>query len=169
MSIRAVPKKNYYLLIIMIVAIIILTFAVVNVVKQVKNNHVSSGYINKYVSELQYEELENYLIEPANNTFIYLTFTADEDVYNLETKLKKVINNYELQSNFIYVDVTDEMNDANFLEKLNKKFGVSETIKNVPVILYYKDGILVDSVQGTSSIFTVADFQRLLDNYEIAS
>lgn len=169
MSVRAVPKKNYYLLIIMIIAVVIITFAVINIVNGVRNKKIDSGYINKYVSELQYNELENYLIEPANNTFIYLTYTGSEEVYNLETKIKKVINNYELQSNFIYVDVTDEMTNNDFIEKLNKKFRISETIKKVPVILYYKDGVLVDCVQGTNSIFTVADFQKLLDNYEIAS
>ena len=166
---RVVPKKNYYILFLMIIAIIVITFSIVSIVNDVRNKKINTGYINKYVSQLQYDELENYLIEPASNTFIYLTYTGDDGVYNLETKLKKIINNYELQSNFIYVDVTEEMVKDDFYEKLNNTIGKDEKVKNVPVILYYKDGILVDSVQSDKGVFNVADFQKLLDNYEIAS
>lgn len=165
---RVVPKKNYYILLLIIIAVVILTFSLVSIVNAINSKKITSGYINKYVSELQYDELENYLIEPASNTFIYITYTGDEEVYNLETKLKKIINNYELQSNFIYVDATEEMVKENFYNNLNSKIG-AEMVEKLPIILYYKDGTLIDSVKSSESIFTDADFQKLLDNYEIAS
>ena len=169
MSARVVPKKNYYILFIMIFVVVIITFSVASIIKGIKSEKINTGYINKYVSELQYSELDNYLIEPASNTFIYLSYTGDEEVYNLETKLRKVINNYELQTNFIYVNVTDEMVNANFYDEINQKIDLDEKIKRLPVILYYKDGNLIDVVQGDGTIFNVADFQKMLDNYEIAS
>ena len=169
MSQRVVPKKNYYMLVLMCLGIVILTFSIVSIYNGVKNNKINKGYINRYVSELQYVELENYLVEPANDTFIYLTFTGDEDVYNLEVKLKKLIDNYELASNFIYVDLTDQELDETFFEKLNEKIGYNVNVQKLPVILYYKDGALIDSVLSDKNVFSDADFQKLLDNYEIAS
>lgn len=166
---RVVPRKNYVMLLLMVVLVVGLTFAVFNIASAIKNKKVNAGYINKYVSELQYVELDNYLVEPANNTFIYLTYTGDNDIYNLETKLKKLINNYELESNFIYVNVTEEMNNDNFINSLNDKVSANGIIEKLPVILYYKDGTLTEVLQGENNIFSVADFQKLLDKYEIAS
>ena len=157
------------MLTLLIILVIVLTLATVNIASAVKNKKINSGYINKYVSELQYDELSNYLVEPANNAFIYLTYTGDKKVYNLETKLKKIINNYELQSNFIYVNLTEQMSNNNFLKTLNEKVKAPSEIKKLPVILYYKDGVLTEVLQSENEIFSVGDFQKLLDEYEIAS
>ena len=168
MNEKVVPRKNYFLLILLIILVVVVTFAVTNIVSSVRNKKINSGYINKYVSELQYKELNNYLVEPANNTFIYITYTGDKDVYNLETKLKKLINNYELQTNFIYVNVTDLMNDADFIKKLNENVK-TDSIKRLPVILYYKDGNLTEVIDGENEILTDAEFQKVLDKYEIGN
>ena len=73
MSKREVPKKNYYILLLMLIFVVVLTFAVVSICNAVKNNNVNLGYINRYVSEISYKELDTYLLEPASNTFIYIT------------------------------------------------------------------------------------------------
>ena len=169
MSARVVPKKNYYILAIMLIGVVILTFSVVSIVNAVRNNNLNSGYINRYVSEIKYDELDNYLVEPASDTFIYITYTGEKSIYKLEKDLKKLINNYELASDFIYVDVTEEMIEDNFVDSLNKKLNITNNVKRLPVILYYKDGILTDKVEGENVIFNVADFQKLLDNYEISN
>ena len=167
MSKREIPKKNYYILALLLIGVVVITFAITNILNNIKNNKINSGYINKYVSEIQYKELDAYLLEPASNTFIYLTITGNEDVYKLEKSLKKLINNYELGSNFIYIDLSDEMVNRNFLDKVNNKFNINA--KNLPIILYYRDGVLIDTILSDNKVFNVADFQKLLDNYEIAS
>ena len=169
MSKIVVPKKNYYILILMLIGIVVLTFSIVSIVNGIKNSNVSSGYINRYVSKISYDEIDNYLIEPASNAFIYITYTGDKTIYKLEKEIKKLINNYDLASNFIYVDVTKKMLDNDFLNQLNNKLNVEKKINKLPVILYYRDGILTDMVERDANIFNVADFQKLLDNYEITN
>jgi len=166
---RVIPKKNYYILIGLLVGVVILTFSIVSICNAIKNNNVNSGYINRYVSEISYKELDTYLLEPASNTFVYITYTGNENIYKLEKSMKKLINNYELANNFIYVDVTEEMNNKNFMDSLNTKFNYASKIEKLPVILYYKDGILTDKLESENIIFNVADFQKMLDNYEIAN
>ena len=166
---RVIPKKNYYILIGLLVGVVILTFSIVSICNAIKNNNVNSGYINRYVSEISYKELDTYLLEPASNTFVYITYTGNENIYKLEKSMKKLINNYELANNFIYVDVTEEMNNKNFMDSLNTKFNSASKIEKLPVILYYKDGILTDKLESENIIFNVADFQKMLDNYEIAN
>ena len=169
MSKREIPKKNYYILVVMLIGVAVLTLAVASIVNAVKNNNVSTGYINKYVSEISYNELDTYLVEPASNTFIYITYTGDEQIYKLEKNLKKLVNNYELASEFIYVDVTENMIEDNFVNKLNEKLKIINKVSKLPIILYYKDGILTELVDSEENLFNAADFQKLLDNYEIAS
>ncbi len=167
MSKRVVPKRNYYILIGLLIGVVILTFSVVSICNAIKNNNVNSGYINRYVSEISYKELDTYLLEPASDTFVYITYTGDENVYKLEKGLKKIVNNYELADNFIYVDVSEEMFNNNFMDNLNKK--INSKIEKLPVILYYKDGILTDQLESENILFNVADFQKMLDNYEITN
>ena len=166
---RVIPKKNYYILIGLLVGVVILTFSIVSICNAIKNNNVNSGYINRYVSEISYKELDTYLLEPASNTFVYITYTGNENIYKLEKSMKKLINNYELANNFIYVDVTEEMNNKNFMDSLNTKFNYASKIEKLPVILYYKDGILTDKLKSENIIFNVADFQKMLDNYKITN
>ena len=167
MSKRVVPKRNYYILIGLLIGVVILTFSVVSICNAIKNNNVNSGYINRYVSEISYKELDTYLLEPASDTFVYITYTGDENVYKLEKGLKKIVNNYELADNFIYVDVSEEMFNNNFMDNLNKK--INSKIEKLPVILYYKDGILTEQLESENILFNVADFQKMLDNYEITN
>ena len=137
--------------------------------KAVKNNNVNSGYINRYVSEISYKELDTYLLEPASNTFVYITYTGNENIYKLEKSLKKLINNYNLSNNFIYVDISEEIANNNFIDNLNKKINSNSKIEKLPVILYYKDGVLTDKLETKNVLFNVADFQKMLDNYEITN
>lgn len=165
---RSIPKKNYFILMLLLVAVVILTFAVVSVCKGIKSSNVASGYINKYVNELSYNELDTYLVEPSSNTFVYVTYTGDEQIYKLEKNLKKIIANNELNDEFIYMNVTKEMENDNFMNELNNKFS-TDKINKLPIILYFKDGVLLDVVSSNDNLFTGADFQKLLDNYEIAN
>lgn len=165
---RNIPKKNYFILVLMLISIVVLTFATVNIFKWIKSNNVRNGYINKYVSEITYNELDTYLLEPASNTFIYITYTGNEQVYKLEKDLKKIISNYDLTDEFIYIDVTEEMENNDFIKNINEKYSTN-LINKIPVIMYFKDGVLTDIINSDDNLFTKADFQKLLDNYEIAN
>lgn len=165
---RNIPKKNYFILVLMLISIVVLTFATVNIFKWIKSNNVRNGYINKYVSEITYNELDTYLLEPASNTFIYITYTGNEQVYKLEKDLKKIISNYDLTDEFIYIDVTEEMENNDFIKNINEKYSTN-LINKIPVIMYFKDGVLTDVINSDDNLFTKADFQKLLDNYEIAN
>lgn len=165
---RNIPKKNYFILVLMLICIVVLTFATVNIFKWIKSNNVRNGYINKYVSEITYNELDTYLLEPASNTFIYITYTGNEQVYKLEKDLKKIISNYDLTDEFIYIDVTEEIENNDFIKNINEKYSTN-LINKIPVIMYFKDGVLTDVINSDDNLFTKADFQKLLDNYEIAN
>ena len=92
-----------------------------------------------------------------------------EDVYTFEKQLKKTIINNNLQNNFYLLDATDLKLEDNYLKELNKKFDLKEnTIKALPVLLYYKDGKIVKVLTSTKKDMINNDaVLNLLDSYEL--
>lgn len=109
------------------------------------------------------DEINQILAEAPTEYFILVSYTGANDVYNLENGLKKIIDDYKLNDSFYYLDITDIKNDDNYLARINNAFN-TDKIKKVPVILYYKDGKLVDIVSRLDdNCIKAADFQKLLD------
>ena len=57
------------------------------------------------------------------------------------------------------------MDEDNYLNRLNNAFNTDKN-KKVPIILYYKDGKIVDTVtRYDNNTINASDFQKLLDIY----
>ena len=96
-----------------------------------------------------------------NDVFIFITSLNDEEEYNLEKDLRKVIKDNNLKDNFYIYFKNDSDN-------LNELFGIDENNKT-PTILYYKNGNLVDKVErNDEKMIEAADFAKLLDMYELS-
>lgn len=159
---RVIPKKNYLYLVVMIVLVILVTFFIFEMNKKYHERKLESSYLSGYVSEVNVSDLNNILTEPSSELFILVTKTGSEEVYELETELKKVIKSRDLRDNFIYIDYTNEEDN---IEELNKILG--SDIKTIPAMVYYKDGEYVKTIDSSASILNSGDFEKLLDEYEV--
>ena len=169
---RFIPMKNYFIAIGLVVAAVLLTlygFAWYNVIKEGK---VSQSYLVKekvISSEIQsLDEVEAIFAEVPDEYFIYISYTGSDVVYNLEKKLKKVINQYELNDQFYYLNVTSIKDKENHLDEINKSLKLNTNIKQIPTIIYVKEGKVVDFIKrNDNNIMNVGDFQKLLDIYYV--
>ena len=159
---RVIPKKNYLYLVIMLVLVVIITFFIFEMNKKYQSRKLESSYLDGYVSEVNVSDLNNILTEPNSEQFILVTKTGSEEIYNLETELKKVIKNHDLRDNFIYIDYTDKENDIKELNKI-----LNSDIKTIPAVVYYKDGEYVKTIDSSLSILNSGEFEKLLDEYEV--
>lgn len=124
---------------------------------------VSSKTINYELNGI--DGLSSVLLEAPSHYFVYVGFTKDEKVYNLEKKIKPLIEEYNLRDSFYYINVTDIMDKKNYKQDLAKKLNISnDRIKDVPVIIYFKDGKPVGD-----SIYNAKDFEKLLKEQDIKS
>ena len=132
--------------------------------KLMKSYLISSGTINLEIKNLdEVSILDN---ETPTSYFVLISYTGSEDTYNLEKGLKPIIDSYKLGDEFYYLNVESLMKEDNYLTRLNTAFN-TELIKTVPVILYYKDGQIVDTVKRLDNKpINAADFQKLLDIYD---
>lgn len=159
---RVIPKKNYLYLVIMLVLVVIITFFIFEMNKKYQSRKLESSYLDGYVSEVNVSDLNNILTEPNSEQFILITKTGSEEIYKLETELKKVIKSRDLRDNFIYIDYTDKENDIKELNKI-----LNSDIKTIPAVVYYKDGEYVKTIDSSSNILNSGEFEKLLDEYEV--
>ena len=156
---RVVPAKNYFYLFVMILIVVLLTLFIFNLNDKIHNKRLQTSYLDGYVNEININEVDNVLSEPSSDLFVLITKTNDESVYKFETNLKKIIKKYDLRDNFIYVVYN------NNLKEINSIFG--SDIKEVPAIIYFKNGEFIKSIDSESRVLSVGDFQKILDEYEV--
>lgn len=164
-----IPAKNYILSAVIVVVIIGLTyyaFAWYNVLKQ---NKVSTSYLvkEKYISNeiTDLHEVENIFTEMPDAYFVYISYTGDEKIYNMEKTLKDVIKEYNLGEQIYYLNVTSIKEEPNYLDKINNTLGLKDKkVTKVPTILYFYEGKLVDMTDSKKDqLLSKSDLEKLLD------
>lgn len=167
-------EKQYTLGVVTVVLVAILAIVgVVAVYYRAKENAYSVDWEEK--SFLVENEIASTNCETVSNailgdySFIFVREkTSNEEEFNLEKKLKKIIEDYDLENHF-YVYTLD--NECGVISDpysvLGQNLSLNEGIMKVPTILYYKDGKLVDSIEREDELMmSDADFVHLLDIYE---
>ena len=163
------PKKLYIVLAIIIIAVLggLYIFKwqqVKQKEKLMKSYLVSSGAVNLEIKNL--DEVNYYKTEAPSSYFVLISYTGSEDTYELEKGLKTIIDKYKLNDEFYYLNIDSIKNEDNYITRLNTAFN-TDKIKTVPVILYYKDNEIIDTVKRLDEqVIKAADFQKLLDIYD---
>ncbi len=161
-------KKNYLNLTLILLGTILLTIGSTNLYKNYEEEKLSTAYISKYVSVVQYNELDNALLELGTDTFLYISYTGDKDIHKFETKFKKVLRDNEILDNVLYLNVNEKLNDENYIKDINKKLNLKEhIITKLPSIIYYKDGKVIDVINSDPSIIDTGKFMQLIDKHEV--
>ncbi len=166
---REIPLKNYFISLIIVIGVVLLTFYIVKVYKISEEMRLSESVLSRTIGEVKYEEIDSVLLEKADSYFIYLSYPGDKEVYETEKELKDLITVYDLQDHFYYINITDEIDDE-LVAKINKDFNLKKDnkIKNLPSILYYKEGKLDKTFNKATDVFTLDDLKKfLIAEYEM--
>lgn len=125
---------------------------------------LDSGTVSLEIKNL--DEVSQILTESPNEYFVLITYTGDKETYELEEDIKNIIDDYKLSDSFYYLNIKNLLKEDNYLNRLNNAFN-TDKITAVPIILYYKDDVLIDTVSRVDdNIINAGDFQRILDIYE---
>lgn len=112
------------------------------------------------------DEVPQILTEAPNDYFVLITYTGDKETQKLEKGLKEIIDKYKLSDYFYYLNIESMKKEDNYLTRLNNAFNTNK-ITTTPIILYFKDGKLIDTVTRVdNNPINAGDFQKLLDIYE---
>ena len=167
-----IPKQKKLIVIGIILFIVLFGFylyRVYDVKKEEKlmNSYLlSSGTISLNIQSLDEVNQVLFSNETPDKFFVLISYTDDEDAYELEESLKSIIDNYKLNDCFYYLNVKDIMKEDNYLDKINQTFN-TKNITKLPTILYYESGQLQEVVKRVDNhVINAGDFQKLLDIYE---
>lgn len=169
-------SKNYIIAGVIFLAVILITlyifkwYNVVNEEKISKSYLISNGIITNEINSI--DELEAVFSESPSEYFLYISYTNNQKIYDMEIDLKKVINKYNLQDKFYYLNVDTIKEDNDFLDKLNNALGLTEKkVTTIPTILYFKDHQLVDEkiLLTNNSSIKIDDLKKFLEKLEVSN
>lgn len=165
---KVVPPRNYLILIIAVIFTVGAVFYFLEWQQNKEDLLTSESYLisNNTVSLTlnTLEELETTLLESPSDLFVFTGYTGDIEEYYLEEDLKEIIDNYNLNDNFYYLNVTDLMDDENFTNELSSVLGIE--IDSLPIIIYVSDDNAINKVSSSGDYLKASDFEKLLEIYE---
>ncbi len=159
-------KANYIKLGIMVVFTVLITLVITNLYRSYEENKGKTSYISKYVSTINCNELESAMLE-MSDSFIYLSYTGNSNIYDFEKKLSKSLKKYELEDNFLYVDCTGEVDSNGHVKSLSEILSVNNRELVLPAIVYFKDSKPLDYVDSVNGLISIGDFSQILDKFEL--
>ncbi len=148
---RKIPLKNYIILLVIVIATILLLHYFYRWFEVYNDTKLNRPILDKYMEVINYNELDNYLIENPN-TIIYVSVLEDAEIRNFEKKFKDVFKNGEIENNILYLDITNDIKDKKNKEKMEKKYSINSiSILDVPLIMVIDNGEL-KSINTISSV-----------------
>lgn len=152
-----IPFKNYFLLAVTLVLTIIVAIYFFIWHNNNEENNLKLPIIDKYLRVINYNELDNFLVENKDSV-IYISILNNKEIRNFEKKFKVLINDYSLNSSILYLNLNEKTNDTFKLE--NKSI-------QVPSIIIYKNGEIISYFNIKENNYNINSLEKYLIEEEI--
>lgn len=136
---KNIPLKNYILLSVILIISVVLVIYFYMWYGTYEENRLNSSIMDKYLTVINYNELDNYLVE-NNDVVIYISKLEDNDIRAFEKKFKNVIDYNSLNNKILYLNLTNEIKNNKLYENIKAKYGISD----LPSIVIYRNGLIYD-------------------------
>ena len=154
-ELRKIPIKNYIILGIVIIFTIFILYYFYMWVDVYKESKINIPIMDKYMSVINYNELDNFIVENPNS-IVYVSVLENEDIREFEKKFKVKYKNNLINNEVLYMNITSDIVDSNLKKEMIDKYSVNSlNITSVPLIMVFEEGKL-------SSIYSISD-----NNYDI--
>lgn len=157
---REVPIKNYIKLGIILLISIFALFYLYLWYKTYEENRLNTPIMDNYLSIINYNELEDYLIE-NKDTILYLSKLNDNTIRDFEKKFKTIILDNALKNKILYLDLTNELKDNNNQIKITNNYIVNPD--NIPLIVIIKNGQVTETYNIKEDNYDQNKLESFLD------
>ena len=127
-----------------------------------------SFLVSEGIANVSCDSLSNYL--DKDYMFVYVAESiGTEEEFNLEKKLKTMVNDYKLQDHFVLFQAVGDncgsIDDEGSVKVQSLR--LEKGLSKLPTIIYYKNGKVVDYIEREDEqMMSEQDFAQLLDKYE---
>ena len=99
---------------------------------------------------------------------MYVSYTGNKDIKKMEKKLYKEIEDKNLLDRIIYWDVTNLLENNEYITILANNFpNVELDINKAPMLIYIVDGKAVDVIDSSSELINYESLNELVNKYGI--
>ena len=161
---RRIPRKNYIIYGIIVVVTLTLVFYANEWYKAYKQNELENSYIAEYVKEVNYPEFQNYVLENSD-LIVYIGEKNSEKCVSFEKELHKVIKEYNLEDEVIFLNVSD----VNNLNVITDTYRISSlnTSLSIPSVAILKNSKFYDILNSNDDNELRSDeIIQLLEEHE---
>lgn len=153
-KLREVPTKNYvYLFLILLVSILLMIY-LYTWYQAYNENKLNTSIMNEYLSVINYNELDNYIIE-NKDAVIYVSILGNEDINKFEKKFKNIVSENNLRNDILYLDISNEN-----IERATKKLNID---KNLPYLVVYTNGVITDTYSIDDNNYSNSKIEKYLN------
>lgn len=157
-ELKKIPIKNYVILGIVIIVTLFILYYFYMWVDVYKESRVNIPIMDKYMTVINYNELDNYLVENPN-TIVYVSVLENEEIRRFEKKFKNKYKNNAIEKEILYMNITDEVRNKDMRSEMVNKYSLNNlNITSVPCVLVFSDGLL-------KSIYSVIDNDYDIDRF----
>lgn len=135
-KVREIPLKNYIYLFIVLLGSVLFLIYVYTWYETYKENKLKAGILNDYLTIINYNELDDYIIE-NKNAILYVSVLGNENTSKFEEKFKNSIIDNNLKNDILYLDLTNEN-----IPLATKKLQIDD---NFPYLVIYTNGKITDT------------------------
>ena len=151
---REVPLKNYFYLVFVILGSFLVIMYLYNWYEAYNENMLSTSIMDKYLMVINYNELDNYIIE-NKDAVIYVSILGNEDINNFEKKFRNVIADNNLKNDILYLDISDEN-----IDEAVKKLNID---KEFPYLVVYTNGVITDTYSINDNGYSNSKVEKYLN------
>ncbi|MEG1495117.1 MAG: DUF6568 family protein [Bacilli bacterium] len=122
------------------------------------------------LSEIKYEELDNYLLESASsNTIVfYIGVASDSNCRKFERDFKKYIKEQGLEEKITYLNLSNAKDINLVIKEINDKYKFKDAVFKYPALVLFKNGKIESTISGKeNSYLNIEEAKEFLTTYKI--
>ncbi len=167
-ELKTIPKKNYVIVFVVSILVVAFTFYVRSFYLNYEASKTdNSVFASQTINQINIDDLE-YAVNEATDSILFISYNKNAKVNLMERKLYKEIEKKGLNDKIIYLNVTEYMENDEYLNILRNKIpGLAVDINKAPMFIYIKDGQCIEVIDSSKELIGYKSLDALLSKYEI--
>ncbi|CCX36319.1 unknown [Clostridium sp. CAG:1000] len=165
---KEIPSKNYIIVIIVTILVVLLMIFIRSFYLNYKSSKLSESiFSSQTVNQIHMDDFD-FAIREVSNSILYVSYTGSNEIYSMEKKLYKELENNNLLDKIIYLDITKYTKGNKYINILKNKFpNIDNEINSAPMFIYIKDGAAVEAMSSEIKMIDYKTVNKLVNKYEI--
>ena len=168
-ELRVIPKNNYLILGVVILVSLLLIYYFYMWFDAYNETKLNRPILNKYMDVINYNELEDYLIE-SPNAIIYASVLENSEIRDFEKQFKAILKAHQIDKDLLYMDITNELSNNKTKKEMISKYTINNiNISDVPVIIVIDNGKLSNIYGIKNNNYDMEALKLFINNISFSS